>query len=100
MSGLERTADLYGQWSWGQDPRGFVTHPVRDHEIKPLGMADTIVYRSGKGSQTRDDPPGVQEYIHQFGDGVVASQGPSVNNPKAIVFRGGDLDVQMPGIIN
>ena len=100
LEGLEDVQDLYADWSWGQDPRGFVTHPVDDYKINPLGMADTIVYRSGKGTEVRDDPIGVQEYIHQFGDSVVAYQGPNTRRPKAIVFRGGDLDVKMPGIVN
>lgn len=100
LDGLDRSTNLYREWGWGQQPRGFVSHTVDRMTLPSIGMADTIVYRSGKGTDVRDDPPGVQEYIHQFGDGVVAYQGPSKNKPKAIVFTGGDIDVERAGIVN
>lgn len=101
LTGLEQSANLFRSWAWGQQPRGFVVHPVDSSQVKPLGMADTIVYRSSKGHKTQvGNPVGSQNYIHQFGDDVVVFQGPNTSSPKAIMIRGGDLDVQEPGIIN
>jgi hypothetical protein len=100
LTGHADLARRYREWSWGQDPRGRVSEDIEPLRLEPLGMIDSIVYRSGKGTDVRDDPPGVQEYIHQSGDGVVIYQGPSRAKPKAIVIRGGNLDVQQPGIIN
>jgi hypothetical protein len=101
MSGLLETRKLYEDYRWGQPARGYTEHGVPAVNVKPLGMADTIVYRSDKGNRsTRDDLPGVQEYIHQFGDGVVAFQGPNVKDPKAVMFQGGNLTVRGPGIID
>jgi len=100
LTGLEDLSRLYRDFHWGQQPRGFTTKELEDWTLHPVGMGDTLVYRSGKGTPVRDDPPGVQEYIHQHGDGVVVYQGPDPKNPEAIVLMGGDLDVEEAGIVN
>jgi len=100
MTGLHDAKRLYEDFNWNQQARGASVLALEDYDLIPLGMADSIVYRSGKGTQVRDSPPGTQEYIHQFADGVVARQGPNEQHPKAITFQGGRLDVVEAGIIN
>lgn len=67
------------------------------YELWPLGPADTVVYRSTKWTDKRDNQKGAQEYIHQFGPDVVANMAPG---EEAFVFEGGKLDMVAAGIIN
>lgn len=88
----------YVRWSQ-RAPRGAAQFEVPVSTIAPAGAADTVVYRSSKWTRTPGDPPGAQEYIHQFGPGVVYEKG-SGRIPSTIVFRGGKLDVLPAGIVN
>jgi hypothetical protein len=84
---------------WGQDSRGVTDIGIPDDVLYNVGVADTILYRSGKGTEEMDDPTGVQEYIHQFGYGVHCYQD-DLENPSLVCWRGGDLDVVKAGIVN
>ncbi len=88
----------YVRWSQRR-PRGAAQFDVPVTTISPAGAADTVVYRSSKWTNTPGDPPGAQEYIHQFSNGVAFEKGPG-RLPNAIVFRGGKLDVLPAGIVN
>lgn len=65
--------------------------------LVPVGIADTVVYRSTKWTKDRNNIPGAQEYIHQFGPAVMAE---TTSNADAFVFEGGKLDMIAAGIIN
>jgi len=103
LSGLDQAVGVYNDFHWGQKARGYSPFKVQDWEMVPIGMTDTVVYRSGKGTDVRDDPVGVQEYVHQHGDGVVtyvSKETDKNGTPRAVMIRGGSLDVIEPGIVN
>lgn len=103
LTGLDESVRVFNEFHWGQKARGFSPFKVEDWEMVPVGMTDTVVYRSGKGTEVRDDPVGVQEYVHQHGDGVVTYVSKATDRngtPRAIMIRGGSLDVIEPGIVN
>jgi hypothetical protein len=94
----EKLRQEYTRWAQ-RGPRGSMQIEVPAYKITPAGAADTVVYRSSKWTQTPGDPPGAQEYIHQFGEKVEFERGRG-EVPSAIVFRGGKLDVLPAGIVN
>ena len=65
--------------------------------VYPVGAADTVVYRSSKWTNVPDDPPGSQEYIHQFSNDVALG---ASEDFQAMIWRGGKLDVLPAGIVN
>lgn len=94
----QHLAKEYVKWSQ-RYPRGIVQVDIPAYKINPIGPADTVVYRSSKWTPIPGDPPGSQEYIHQFGENVMLSLGRG-ETPNAIVFQGGKLDVLPAGIVN
>lgn len=94
----EKLRQEYARWAQ-RAPRGSTQVNVPAYKVSPAGAADTVVYRSSKWTKTPGDPPGAQEYIHQFGDKVVFERGRG-DVPSAIVFHGGKMDVLPAGIVN
>jgi len=90
---------LFRDFRWGQDSRGVSDLEVPNVQLQNVGVADTVLYRSGKGTSEIEDPVGVQEYIHQFGYGVHCFQD-DAENPTLVCWKGGDLDVVKAGIVN
>ncbi|HHO58184.1 MAG TPA: hypothetical protein ENJ85_03330 [Oceanithermus profundus] len=88
----------YRRWAQ-RAPRGSATIRVPRTDVALEGAADTVVYRSSKWTKVDGDPPGSQEYIHQFGEKVGVHTSPG-EPPSAIMFRGGKLDVLPAGIVN
>lgn len=102
MAGLGSSSKEFRMWAQ-KDPRGHARVKVPRVKLNPLGMADTIVYRSSKWKpEQHGDPRGSQEYIHQFGDDVVVYTSPTRGNqrPAVVAFKGGKMDVEAAGIVN
>lgn len=106
LSGLGKQSKVYKRWAKGRAPRGKASRNVPDDElVAPVGVADTIVYRSDKFDKSISHHPdlrGAKEYVHQFDDDVFVEQSRSFkNNPPDVVnILGGRLDVLPGGIVH
>ncbi len=77
---------------------------VPDVRVKPVGVADTVSYRSDKWHERSDDPRvrGAQEYIHHHWHDVWTFQDrdDARQRPEAIFIAGGALDLHERGLIH
>lgn len=106
LRGLEKQAKVFRRWAKGRKPKGFARISTPDNVmVAPVGVADTIVYRSDKFSGKHNPHPdlrGSQEYVHQFDDDVFVEQAKSNFNvrPEVVNILGGRLDVEPGGIVH
>lgn len=97
---LRKAADVYKTWTKRQaECASTVEVPIVN--IQCLGVADSTSYRSDKWKGKQDDPrvQTAQEYIHKHWHEVWLWQD-SVQNPRAIMIEGGELDLHAKGIIH
>ena len=102
LQGLEREAKMISKWAKGRKAKCAIPMQVDDYLTTPLGVADTIVYRSDKFDGKRNPHPdlrGASEYVHQFDDDVFV-EGSETSPPDAILVSGGKLDVKPGGIVH
>jgi hypothetical protein len=99
---LEEAAEMFETWM--QRPPECVSEiEIPVGKIKPLGLADSLVYVSDKWHAKNPDPAkrGSQEYFHQDSDGTWLFQDPDhPDDPRIIRIHGGMLDVESRGIIH
>jgi hypothetical protein len=103
---LRKAANMHNKWSHHSATEVYRT-AVPDLKVMPLGVADTIVYRSPKFDRDNNPHPdavGSTEYLHNFDQGVFLEADPEfVRNPnrapKVLIASGGRLDVWPDGIV-
>lgn len=102
LEGLGREAKMLSEWAEGRKAKCQVPMRVDNYLVMPVGVADTLVYRSDKFDGKRNPHPdlkGAKEYVHQFDDDVFIEETGS-KPPDAILISGGRLDVERRGIIH
>lgn len=102
LVGLEEQAKMLGRWAQGREAKCHVPIQIQSLKVAPVGVADTLVYRSDKFDGKRNPHPdlkGAQEYVHQFNDDVFVEESAG-KPPEAILISGGRLDVEERGIIH
>lgn len=105
LKGLESQTKMFKRWAKGRAPTGHSRVRTPATNIHPVGVADTLVYRSDKFSGKHNPHPdlsGSQEFVHQFDDDVFVEQSASSSGkpPGVVVIQGGKLDVKSAGIIH
>lgn len=102
LRGLEAEAKMIGVWAKGRKAKCKVPVKVDNFLVVPVGVADTLVYRSDKFDGKRNPHPdlrGAKEYVHQFDDDVFVEESGG-KPPEAILISGGRLDVEPGGIVH
>ncbi len=105
LQGLEVEAKMLSTWAKGREAKCHVPVPLPDVMVVPVGVADTLVYRSDKFDGPRNPHPdqqGSQEYVHQFDDDVFVEESKfsATKPPAAVLISGGRLDVEAAGIVH
>jgi hypothetical protein len=103
-NGLGSQASMLKVWS-KRDAECTVEYDDPRVLVAPVGVADTIAYRSDKWNKKNGEPDliGSPEYVHQFDDGVFVEEPrrrSSNSAPKLALIHGGKLDVEAGGIVN
>jgi len=98
---LADEAQMFKRWSQRDAHCARTFELDAEASIIPMGVGDSIAYRSDKWHGQSDDTylEDSQEYFHQFSDGNWIWQD-SDTSPNAILMRGGQLDVEERGIIH
>lgn len=101
---LQYVADIFRTWS-KHEPKCYFRTEIPDVMMYPMGMADSITYRSDKFDKNRDGTMGLVKsttYIHDHGPKVWTWQDEDEDNryPQAILICGGKLDMHKKGLIH
>jgi len=98
---MEDEAHMFKRWSQRQAKCLKEFSVTAEESIVPMGVADSVAYRSDKWHAQSSDPylEDSQEYFHQHTDGGFVWQDRETN-PNVIIMRGGQLDVEERGIIH
>ena len=93
-------AEVYKKWT-KRNPQCTDRIMIPIVQMRCVGVADTVSYRSDKWKKKSDDPRviGSQEYIHKHWRDVWVWQD-RVNDPRAIIIQGGALDLHPKGLIH
>lgn len=95
----QAAAKIYKTW---HQRKATSQTPVKfpEYDLLVVGVVDTVVYRSDKWHEPNPDSyvQGSPEYLHQVDGGVFLSLEPR-EHPRAVLVRGGNLDVEEGGIV-
>lgn len=99
----EAASERFQEWS-RRAARGHTNVTVPAYPVVPIGVGDSVVYRSDKWGPYANNGPKTQQYIHQFGDRVwiLADTGWQRDDelPDLMMAQGGELEMRREGIVN